>query len=469
MRDTVTGKTLQVDAPAPGVPSPPADKARFQVASVDGSKVLFTAEEPLTLDSKLTPTPGSTSTGLRDLYVCQIVEEAGEPKCVLTDLTVDQNSGEASEVQKVVVGASEDGSVVYFVAKGVLASGAQAGKDNLYVATETGSTWLTRLVAVLSPEDERDWEPEGPSYDPNRLASRVSPNGQYLAFMSDLSLTGYDNRDASSGEPDEEAFLYDEQNGHLVCVSCNPTGARPNGIFYQTGHILIDYSQDWGGRWVAASIPSYEQMDIGSGHGPSYQTRSLTNAGRLFFNSTDALVAQDTNGKTDVYEYEPVGVGNCARGDGCVSLLSSGTSSEESVFLDASGMGPGGEEGEDVFFMTAASLVSQDVDSTYDVYDAHECSAAVPCVSAPIAPPPCASGDACKAAPSLQPAIFGAPSSATFSGSGDVVSSVTVGANVPKSKKKGAKKKTKRKRKAKRGRRSKSSRARKSLSGKSRR
>jgi hypothetical protein len=466
MRDTVSGKTLQVDAPAPGVAPPPANKARFQIASADGSKVFFTDEQPLTPDSTLTPTALGNSSDLHDLYVCQIVEEAGEPKCDLRDLSVDPNPGEEANVQKVLVGASEDGSVVYFVATGALASGAQPGKDNLYVESETGSTWSTRLVAVLSPEDELDWEPEEQAHDPFRLASRVSPNGRYLAFMSDLSLTHYDNRDANSGQPDEEAFLYDEATGHLVCASCNPTGARPNGIFYSGQHVLLDYSGAWANRWIAATIPSYEQVATGSGRGPIYQTRSLTDAGRLFFNSTDALVAQDTNGKADVYEYEPTGDGSCTRATGCVALISSGTSSEESAFLDASGIGPGGEEGEDVFFLTASRLTSQDADTTYDVYDAHECSAALPCATASVSPPPCTSGDSCKAAPSPQPAIFGAPSSATFSGAGNVVTSSPVqSAGKPKAKKKSAKKK----KPAKRKRKGKSSRDRKSLSARSRR
>ena len=141
MRDTVTDKEVQVDAPAPGVSTPPADKARFQVASADGSEVFFTDEEPLTLDSKLTPVESNASSGKHDLYVCQIIEGAAGPKCDLTDLTVDQNTGETADVQPVVVGASEYGSAVYFVARGVLANGAEAGKDNLYVASEAGSRW----------------------------------------------------------------------------------------------------------------------------------------------------------------------------------------------------------------------------------------------------------------------------------------------------------------------------------------
>ncbi len=57
--------------------------------------------------------------------------------------------------------------------------------------------------------------------------------GGYVAFMSNSPLTGYDNRDAVSGQRDEEVFLYDAASNHLVCASCNPTGARPVGVFDQ--------------------------------------------------------------------------------------------------------------------------------------------------------------------------------------------------------------------------------------------
>jgi hypothetical protein len=64
-------------------------------------------------------------------------------------------------------------------------------------------------------------------------------------------------------------------------------------------------------------------------------------------------------------------------------------------------------------------LSLEDRDTSMDVYDAHVCSSAAPCVSVAVSAPECSSGDACKPAPLLQPAIFGAPSSATFSGAGN--------------------------------------------------
>jgi len=103
-------------------------------------------------------------------------------------------------------------------------------------------------------------------------------------------------------------------------------------------------------------------------------------------------------------------------------LISSGTSAEESVFLDASGMGPGGSEGEDVFFLTAAKLSPADTDTALDVYDAHVCSSASPCPAGTVTvPPACSDTESCRAggASNPLPEVYGAPASATFAGPGN--------------------------------------------------
>jgi hypothetical protein len=456
MHEATAGRTVQVDMPAPGVAQPPASKALYELASVTGSKVFFRDDEPLTSDSKLPSTDSIEPFEEPDLYVYDTETQK------LTDLTADWNGSEPADVQDQVLGASEDGSIVYFVATGALANGAKPGEDNLYVVSETGSTWSApRFIAALSSGDGPTWQGTGESGP----AAKVSPNGRFLAFMSDRSLTGYENRDVVSGAQDEEVFLYDEASEHLMCVSCNPTGARPSGIFDEglVGNktLLSDRSGIWGGHWLAADIPTWDR--VGAQARLPYQARYLTDAGRMFFNSFDALVPQDTNGKADVYEYEPEHVGSCARLTGCVSLISSGTSSEESTFLDASGMGPGGEEAEDVFFLTTSRLTTQDYDSGFDVYDAHVCSSAVPCVPVPVSPPECTSGDSCKAAPSPQPAIFGAPASATFSGTGNLPSPPPP---VVTSKKHAKKKPVKHPKRRKRSRKARRSRAGKGLSAK---
>jgi hypothetical protein len=321
-------------------------------------------------------------------------------------------------VKELLLGTSETGSYVYFVASGVLAEGAVSGGDNLYAAHYATGAWTTSYIATLSGEDEKSWyvKASGGSPTLEGVASRVSPNGRYLAFMSNASPTGYDNLDAVSGQRDQEVYIYDAVTGRLACASCDPTGARPVGVFGL--HTGVFSPRD---GWAAGNIPGWRVTDA-TQH-TVYQPRYLSDSGRLFFNSPDALVAQDTNGLEDVYEYEPAGTGNCASTSvtfnehslGCVSLISSGQSAATSTFMDAS------ENGDDVFFVTAAKLTAEDYDASYDVYDAHLCSIAAPCQSAPVSPPPCTSGDSCKAAPSPQPAIFGPAPSATFSGIGNVV------------------------------------------------
>jgi NHL repeat-containing protein/WD40 repeat protein len=416
MRDMHLERTVQLDAAEEGAQGGNSEPV-FQTASSDGSKVFFTDTVRLTKDA--------TSDEFKpDLYMCEIGEAAGAPTCRLRDLTVDRNAGEAGSVQGMVFGASEDGRFVYFVADGVLAAGGAPGdcqssqlassqcSINLYMYDTVAND--RRFIATLSGEDRPGWAPTFEYL--GGLTARVSPDGRYLAFMSDRSLTGYDNLDVHSGRPDEEVFLYDVSTGRLVCASCDPSGARPTGVFDadELPGLLVDHAPAWKGHWLAASVPGWtsattEQIAW-------HQSRYLSDSGRLFFNGADALVPRDTNGREDVYEYEPNGVGGCARSTGCVGLMSSGTSGEESAFLDAS------ESGDEMFFLTGSRLVPQDMDGALDVYDARVCSASSPCLSAAAATAaPCASSDACRGTAPSQSEAVAAPASVGVTGAGNLI------------------------------------------------
>jgi hypothetical protein len=123
-----------------------------------------------------------------------------------------------------------------------------------------------------------------------------------------------------------------------------------------------------------------------------------------------------------MYEYEPEGVGGCtassstfnAASGGCTALISSGVAAGESGFIDAS------ETGSDVFFLTTERLVRQDRDTALDLYDAHTCANTTPCPQEPETPPTCTTADACRGPVSEQPAIFGAPPSATLQRAGNL-------------------------------------------------
>jgi hypothetical protein len=387
-RDIGTGHptTAQIDAtqgPDPG------GFGWFKTASTDGSTAYFTDKSRLTSDS--------TAGGFRsreDLYRFQV--DSGQ----LTDLTVDHTDAEGARVQGVVE-ASEDGSNLYFIAKGSLAGANSegnsplAGGDNLYMWHQTGPGEGTiTFIATLSGNDNghssfhdpvvaHDW-----ATSTGERTSRVAANGRRLLFMSSESLTGYDNRDANTGEPDEEVYLYDAESGKLICVSCNLNGAPPIGPSGFPGATA----------WQTVR------------EGGTYQSRVLSADGsRVFFDSLDALVPQDTNKAQDVYEWEQQGTGNCEEEGGCISLLSGGTSPSESAVVDASA------SGSDAFFITRASLVGQDTDQLRDLYDARSGGG----FSYTPPPPPC-SGPGCRL-PAPSPPADQAPSTTSLSGPGNSV------------------------------------------------
>jgi hypothetical protein len=426
MRDTVRGETIQLDG-AQGVAEPEKGSAQFQTASSDGSRVLFIDKQKLTPDSTAEPGQGN---GKSDLYECQIAEQAGKLACQLKDLTVDHNEGEHAAVQNFIFGAGADGSNVYLLAQGVLASNengngekAESPKNNLYALHFDGTSWTTTFIATLSGEDSPEWEGNKIA-NTAYLTTRVSPNGRYLAFMSAAPITGYDNVDtnpAAKGARDEEVFLYDSSGASLRCVSCNPTGARPSGVLdtNESGEglgLLVDRRKVWAElgheHWLAGNIPGWTAQSLTSA---LFQSRYLSDQGRLYFNSPDRLVPAARNAKENVYQYEPSGVGSCeSPTGGCVSLLSGGSSDHESAFIEAT------PDASSVFFVTQAQLLPQDTDSAFDIYAARECTAGSPCLTPPTPPAPgCGEAETCRPAQPPQQIPGGPGGSAMFSGPGN--------------------------------------------------
>jgi hypothetical protein len=233
--------------------------------------------------------------------------------------------------------------------------------------------------------------------------AEVTPDGQGVAFSSMLPLTGYDNvspTDPGHGHiPELFVYAWGATGGRLYCASCNPSGKPPTEDVADEGKVGRRGYQV--GGWVHPSI--WE----------TYMQRWLSNDGnRVFFDTAQPLVAQDTNGHADVYEWEREGAGSCGQPGGCVYLLSGGSSTDDSFFLDASA------NGTDAFFMTRAQLVPEDREEAFHVYD----------VRAPHVPgeavgfPPVAGavcGGECHTSPQAALA-FAAPVSATFSGAGNL-------------------------------------------------
>ena len=165
---------------------------------------------------------------------------------------------------------------------------------------------------------------------------QLSPNGDFAAFGSTLALAG----DSEQTAGHTEVYRYDITSGEIVCASCTTTGE-----------------------------PSTADSSLAS------NGLSVTDDGRLFFNSGAQLTAADTDGRQDVYEFSVPGLGTCNKespsfyigtGD-CLALISSGTSPFDSGLLTTTA------DGSDAFFFTRDSLEPQDTNGpTMKIYDARE-------------------------------------------------------------------------------------------------
>jgi hypothetical protein len=362
-------------------PADPKGKkpARFWQATPDGSLGFFTSPGKLTDDA----TTGTNDEG-NDLY--RYDAESGD----LLDLVPDPAPGDpaGADVQG-VLGASEDGSYVYFAANGVLAGGAtagdceataQSGSCNLYLWHEGTTTFVAQLTLG---GDSTNWSTSAAA-----RSSRLSADGKTLLFRSQGKLSAYDNQ----GVP--ELYRYGAADGKILCVSCNPTGAAP------------------------VALATLQSTPTGLGNLPpaAVLSRNLsTDGGRVFFETPDKLVAADVNGDggcpgtgpnkggpfacQDVYEWEAKGSGSCqseGQNGGCLYLISDGRSGEPAYFTDAD------PTGANAFFLTDRPLVGQDKDQIRDIYDARVGGGIAS--QNPPPPAPVCEGEACKGAPTPAPA-----------------------------------------------------------------
>jgi hypothetical protein len=420
LRDMAAEVTSRIDVVQPGGSGTGEPRPVFMGASADGTVVFFTDSQQLTA--------GASPKGY-DLYRCEIGDIGGSLGCTgIENLSLPVGApGESAEVLELSPGMSDDGSKLYFVATGVLdaepnqfGDSAELGAPNLYLWQEGEGV---RFIATLSPNDDAVWgEPANLKLGHSSLvAAYSSPGGDYLTFMSEQNLAGDESNDLATDEPVEQAFLYDAAADSLICASCNPSGSTDAGRRIsesgsEGGVIFPDPQLIWRGRWVGATLPEPSEGEPTIGYA-LYQPRAVLDNGRVFFNSVGALVAADSNATWDVYQYEPLGVGNCnpaagnemvtVRDDGCTALISSGADALPSVFMDAS------ESGDDVFIATFARLSALDSDDIVDVYDAR-----VDGVAAVAEQRSECIGEACR--PAAPPPTNSTPGSATFNGSGNV-------------------------------------------------
>lgn len=313
------------------------------------------AGHPLTLISKAMPgsPPGAGDTASCSAEPTQQYDDIGQPtgkapwteECGVVTYSgwsyanADGSIGGNGHTDS---GLAANGDIYFYSPEKLDGNRGVAGQQNLYVYRK-GSV---QFVASLPPTRFCGAEHFGEATCADGPIARleVSPDDTHMAFVTAARLTSYDN----AGHL--EMYSYAPATRTLVCDSCNPNGkpatadvlASQNGLF-------------------------------------------LTDDGRVFFSTTEALAPTDTNRGEDVYE---VAVGRpqlITPGTGTATVTGSTlvTLEEQPGLIGVSG------DGTDVYFSTYDVLLDEDHNGNFlKFYDArtnggfHHPPPAQPCAAA---------------------------------------------------------------------------------------
>jgi hypothetical protein len=290
--------------------------------------------------------------------------DATKPAAAPDNLTlVSSPTGDASGM----LGVSADGHYAYYKA------------DTRIALWHDG---VTQDIGEVPLTLENELPTDDVPYGITLRQARVTPDGRHLLFTTDHPPRpgGYDHGNCHGSFGCREVYVYSADTNTLACASCNPSGAPAT---------------------VDAEVVADELH--GGAASTSYQSRAITDDGRVFFSTAEALLPQDTNGRSDAYEYDA--------DTGDLSLISTGTADSDSFFVDTS------LSGRDVFFVTRERLVGWDRDNAYDLYDAR-IGGGLP--EPPPTPPTC-TGGTCQGALTLPPSAQSFGSSLLTTGTGNAV------------------------------------------------
>jgi hypothetical protein len=355
---TPDGITHVVSLKPENVPFGAGEEALFKGVSFDGLGVAFEVNKVLYLrfDDEETYEVGEevefagiAEGGGRIFYVEDGNLEAFD---VATESVIEFADTVAAVVPATV---SADGSTAYFVSKSAIpgvvpnpeGDKPHVGGQNLYRSREgqiafVGTVTEGDVVGGGLGEAERVngldyWVSASSSGSFGLVPARSTPDGNVFLFKSRAALTSYDS------EGHAEIYRYDSGKNELRCLSCNPTGAPA-----QSDADLQSERREGLEMFIPLTWPENLRDD----------------GRRIFFETSDPLVAGDADGLQDVYEWEEQGVGSCTQSGGCLFLISSPQSQRNEYLWAVS------RSGDDVFFLSSDLLTGADAEKTPSIYDA---------------------------------------------------------------------------------------------------
>jgi hypothetical protein len=300
-----------------------------------------------------------------------------------------------------VPAVATQGTAVYFLAFGGLAAGATPLNE-----AQVGPVNLYRYDTA-SASTSYVGEVNTSDYPTSGGGACYAPNG-VEGEVGDCSVASWYTT------PDGRYLAFTSSRELTAYKTAGPCATVPYDGGLGDGHCeeLYRYDAEGGALACVSCNPSgtppvsnAEFSRSASAEPSSSVVRAMSDDGSsVFFDTADALVPQDTNGTLDVYEWH----------EGQLSLISSGEDPAPSFFLGAS------SNGANVFFGTHSKLVREDTDADGDIYDARVCTGEDPCIKPPAGETAQCEGDACQTPPALP--LMQAPGTLTLTSSGNVTS-----------------------------------------------
>lgn len=324
------GTTTRLVSPRRGG-QPTHQPIRFHGASDDGDVIYISSLEQLTTEPIVD----------RGLYRYRLSTDQ-------LDLIDDDLTGGGSG-NGAVIGVSADGSTVFYVV--------QPSTDyHLYVGRSGTTTLVTSLASTdISPPTGEDHRVADSRH--NKRAFRTTRDGSVAVFR------------AQADQATPAVYRWSATDG-LEVISRDANGTRVDGVIGNIGHLNSTAGQHNSGRVMS------------------------TDGATVFFTSAAPLVAGDTNGRADLYQWHA----------GEIDRITSGTWTDDAWYVDNS------EDGTTVFFATTERVLPlSDVNSVMDLYAARVGGGFPQPAPSPIGSPATGAGPAGPSTDASPPSTTAAP------------------------------------------------------------
>jgi hypothetical protein len=397
----------------------------YQAVSSDGQTVYFTAEPSgggcLTLYARTGDFAGGTSS---------------------SPTTVEIGCG------AIFVGASADGSKVFFTTTQRLAGTDTDNSSDLYeydFDSSAGHHYIQVSAGGLGDPSSGS----GAEVESHNVVG-ISSDGSHIYFSSAAVLTTLPNGNGQHAvQGDENLYGYDTETQQTQFVGSGPVASftaqvTPTGrylILATTAHLSSEdtnsgsavyrYDFETGElTWISHPVPGFPRLDEGDNSELPVRDeeakigamayygdaeRAISEDGEyVIFSTAEKLASNDVNSGSIASQCDNDHANTTAGCDvylwhnGTVSLISDGTNPAgvtEPPSMSATGS--------DIVFPTTSQLTGQDTDQLQDIYDAR-IDGGFPTPT----PEPSCSGEACQGSQSSSP-TFGTPGSQSFTGGGN--------------------------------------------------